>query len=78
MVTSPTGAAIQDFLNVLHRRQRGIEVVIFPVRVQGKGAAAEIAEAVQLMGNPSISGIGAVRCSRRNARRRQSGRPLGV
>jgi exodeoxyribonuclease VII large subunit len=48
VVTSPTGAAIQDFLNVLHRRQRGIEVVICPVRVQGKGAAAEIAEAATL------------------------------
>jgi len=47
VVTSPTGAAIQDFLNVLHRRQRGIEVIIHPVRVQGKGAAAEIAFAVR-------------------------------
>jgi len=47
VVTSPTGAAVQDFLNVLHRRQRGIEVIIHPVRVQGKGAAAEIAFAVR-------------------------------
>jgi exodeoxyribonuclease VII large subunit len=47
VVTSPTGAAVQDFLNVLHRRQRGIEVIIHPVRVQGKGAAAEIAAAVR-------------------------------
>ena len=57
VVTSPTGAAIQDFLNVLHRRQRGIEVVIFPVRVQGKGAAAEIAEAIRLLGDPSATGL---------------------
>lgn len=57
VVTSPTGAAIQDFLNVLNRRQRGIEVVIFPVRVQGKGAAAEIAEAIRLLGNPSETGL---------------------
>ena len=57
VVTSPTGAAIQDFLNVLHRRQRGIEVVIFPVRVQGKGAAAEIAEAIRLLGNPLATGL---------------------
>jgi exodeoxyribonuclease VII large subunit len=57
VVTSPTGAAIQDFLHVLHRRQRGIEVVIFPVRVQGKGAAAEIAEAIRLLGNPSETGL---------------------
>jgi exodeoxyribonuclease VII large subunit len=57
VVTSPTGAAIQDFLNVLHRRQRGIEVVIFPVRVQGKGAAAEIAEAIRLLGHPLATGL---------------------
>lgn len=57
VVTSPTGAAIQDFLHVLHRRQRGIEVLVFPVRVQGRGAAAEIAEAVQLLGNPAALGI---------------------
>ena len=46
VVTSPTGAAIRDFLNVLHRRHPGLRVVISPVRVQGKGAAAEIAAAI--------------------------------
>lgn len=46
VVTSPTGAAIRDFLNVLHRRHPGMRVVISPVRVQGKGAAAEIAAAI--------------------------------
>ena len=60
VVTSPTGAAIRDFLNVLHRRQPGIEVVIFPVRVQGQGAAAEIAEAVRMLGNTTGSVIGPV------------------
>jgi exodeoxyribonuclease VII large subunit len=57
VVTSPTGAAIQDFLHVLHRRQRGIEVVIYPVRVQGKGAANEIAEAIRLLGDSSTTGL---------------------
>ncbi|MCX6975785.1 MAG: exodeoxyribonuclease VII large subunit [Verrucomicrobia bacterium] len=57
VVTSPTGAAIQDFLNVLHRRQPGISVVIYPVRVQGKGAAAEIASAVRAFGDPSTMSI---------------------
>ena len=46
VVTSPTGAAIRDFMHVLHRRHPGIQVVISPVRVQGKGAAAEIAAAI--------------------------------
>jgi exodeoxyribonuclease VII large subunit len=57
VVTSPTGAAIQDFLNVLHRRQPGISVVIYPVRVQGKGAATEIASAVRAFGDPSTMSI---------------------
>lgn len=45
-VTSPTGAAIRDFLEVLRRRWRGTSVVVVPVRVQGEGAAAEIAAAI--------------------------------
>ncbi len=47
VVTSPTGAAIRDFLEVLRRRWRGVDVLIFPVRVQGEGAAEEIAAAIR-------------------------------
>jgi len=47
VVTSPTGAAIRDFLEVLRRRWQGVEVFIFPVRVQGDSAAAEIAQAIE-------------------------------
>jgi len=47
VVTSPTGAAIRDFLHVLHRRMPGIRVIIAPARVQGRGAAAEIADAIR-------------------------------
>lgn len=46
VVTSPTGAAIRDFLEVLRRRFRGIDVLVVPVRVQGEGAAAEVARAI--------------------------------
>jgi exodeoxyribonuclease VII large subunit len=49
VVTSPTGAAIRDFLQVLGRRWRGTDVLIVPVRVQGEGAAAEIAAAIQIV-----------------------------
>jgi len=59
VVTSPTGAAIRDFLNVLHRRHPGLRVVISPVRVQGKGAAAEIAAAITELSNASDA-IGSV------------------
>jgi exodeoxyribonuclease VII large subunit len=46
VVTSPTGAAIRDFLQVLGRRWRGADVLIVPSRVQGEGAAQEIAAAI--------------------------------
>ncbi len=46
VVTSPTGAAIRDFLEVLRRRWRGADVLVAPVRVQGEGAGREIAEAI--------------------------------
>ena len=42
VITSPSGAAIQDFLRILRRRKYKGEVVIFPSKVQGKGAAEEI------------------------------------
>lgn len=47
MVTSPTGAAIRDMLHVTRRRFANIEIVIVPVRVQGEGAAKEIAQAIR-------------------------------
>lgn len=47
VVTSPTGAAIRDFLQVLGRRWRGADVLIAPSRVQGEGAAQEIAAAIE-------------------------------
>lgn len=47
-VTSPTGAAIHDFLQVLRRRWRGTNVLVIPVRVQGEGAAAEIVAGIRL------------------------------
>lgn len=47
IVTSPTGAAIRDILNVIHRRFAGVHVIINPVKVQGEGAAAEIAQAIR-------------------------------
>ncbi|MGA2798905.1 MAG: exodeoxyribonuclease VII large subunit [Thermoguttaceae bacterium] len=49
VVTSPTGAAIRDFLQVLGRRWRGADVLIAPVRVQGEGAAEEIAAAIAML-----------------------------
>ncbi|MEO8438778.1 MAG: exodeoxyribonuclease VII large subunit [Spartobacteria bacterium] len=53
IVTSPSGAAIQDILNVLRRRAPGVEVLISPVRVQGAGAALEIATALRELSAPN-------------------------
>ncbi len=52
VVTSPTGAAIRDILNILNRRYANLHIVLAPVRVQGEGAAAEIAAAIDDLNAP--------------------------
>ncbi|MFP4036514.1 MAG: exodeoxyribonuclease VII large subunit, partial [Desulfobacteraceae bacterium] len=47
VVTSPTGAAVRDFLKVIHRRFANIDITVVPVRVQGEHAAAEIIAALE-------------------------------
>ncbi len=54
IVTSPTGAVLQDMLNVLRRRFPGVEVVIAPVKVQGPGASLEIAEAIRVLNSLNL------------------------
>ncbi len=49
LVTSPTGAAVRDILNILARRFPNLHVVLAPCRVQGEGAAGEIADAIRLL-----------------------------
>lgn len=53
LVTSPSGAAVRDMLNVLQRRAPGLHILISPVRVQGSGAAAEIATALRELSAPN-------------------------
>ena len=47
VVTSPTGAVIRDILRILRRRFRNMNVLIYPVKVQGEGAAGEVVEGVK-------------------------------
>ncbi|MDZ4779358.1 MAG: exodeoxyribonuclease VII large subunit [Planctomycetia bacterium] len=47
LITSPTGAAVRDFLQVLKRRWLGADVLLAPVRVQGDGAGKEVAAAIR-------------------------------
>lgn len=56
LITSGSGAALQDILNVLKRRAPWVQPVLFPVRVQGKGAEFEIAQAIAKMGEPEKFG----------------------
>jgi len=51
IVTSPTGAAIRDMINILSRRFPLAELILLPVKVQGDGAAAEIAKAIDSLNN---------------------------
>ncbi len=47
VVTSPTGAAIRDIAQVMQRRAPGIQIVLAPARVQGQGAAEEVARGIE-------------------------------
>ena len=49
LITSPTGAAIRDVLHVVQRRNPALEIILAPARVQGQGAAEEIAEAIRTL-----------------------------
>ena len=50
IITSPTGAAVRDVIHVLQRRCPRISLTVFGVKVQGEGAAEEVAEAIAEMG----------------------------
>jgi exodeoxyribonuclease VII large subunit len=47
IVTSPTGAAIQDMLRILARRNASLHILLYPAKVQGQGAAEEIAAGIR-------------------------------
>lgn len=47
VVTSPTGAAIRDIINITGRRAPWVEIILWPVPVQGEGAASQIAHAIR-------------------------------
>jgi exodeoxyribonuclease VII large subunit len=58
LITSPTGAAVRDFLRLLRQRFPQVEVLIYPVKVQGAEAAGEISQALDDLGAyPGLSVI---------------------
>lgn len=57
LVTSPTGAAIQDMLNILTRRAPWIHILVFPVRVQGQGVEHETIRALEMLNDATAHGL---------------------
>ena len=57
LVTSPTGAAVRDMLQILERRSPWVRVLVYPVRVQGAGAEEEIARAIERLNDWETLGI---------------------
>jgi exodeoxyribonuclease VII large subunit len=57
VVTSPTGSVIQDIIHVLSRRFSGFHLILNPVRVQGAGAASEIARAIEEFNRHNLADV---------------------
>ncbi len=57
VVTSPTGSVIQDILHVLDRRFSGFHLILCPVKVQGEGAAAEIARGIEYFNRYALADV---------------------
>lgn len=57
IITSPSGAAVRDLITVSRRRNKGIKLLLYPVRVQGKEAPAEIAHAIECMNKNKMADV---------------------
>lgn len=57
VVTSPTGAVIQDILQILQRRHSGFHLILSPVKVQGDGAKEEIAKAIDQLNEHKLADV---------------------
>lgn len=57
IITSPSGAAVRDLITVSRRRNKGIKLLLYPVRVQGKEAPGEIAHAIEFMNEHKLAEV---------------------
>jgi exodeoxyribonuclease VII large subunit len=57
VVTSPTGAAIQDIINVARRRNKGVDILLYPARVQGVNASSELIRGIRQMNKADVDVI---------------------
>jgi exodeoxyribonuclease VII large subunit len=57
LVTSPRGAAVRDIVRILQRRFPNLHIVLYPVRVQGEGAAGEIVQAIRYFDRKKVADV---------------------
>ncbi|MBQ2134287.1 MAG: exodeoxyribonuclease VII large subunit [Phascolarctobacterium sp.] len=57
IITSPVGAAVRDVITVSRRRNRGIKLLLYPVKVQGEGASTEIARAINFFNKQILADV---------------------
>lgn len=57
IVTSPAGAAVRDIITVSRRRNSGIKLLLYPVKVQGEGAAEEVARAIKFFNKHKLADV---------------------
>ena len=57
LITSPRGAAVRDMVHILQRRFPNLHIVLYPVRVQGEGAAGEIVQAIRYFDRKQLADV---------------------
>ena len=57
IITSPAGAAVRDVITVSRRRNPGVKLMLYPVQVQGKAAAGDIAHAIRFMNRHQLADV---------------------
>jgi exodeoxyribonuclease VII large subunit len=57
VITSPTGAAIQDIINVAKRRNGGVDILLYPARVQGLNSSSELIDGIKYMNKTDVDVI---------------------
>ena len=57
VITSPTGAAVRDIINVLKRRNRSVNIIIYPSLVQGDGASEDLIKGIRYFNNNPVDTI---------------------
>ena len=57
VVTAPTGAAIRDIINISRRRNPGIQIILYPAKVQGEGSAESVARGIEALNQTDVDVI---------------------